>query len=169
MHFASKVSAAVPDLHSCRPGTEAALWLMQNMSKQAVCLGTVSASLQEQGPSRAGRAKQGQGRAGTEQGRTMQSSRMLSTMPHLGYFGVKALPHFNPPMSDQHRAICVNMNQSSSLIQELGGEGNAKLGGDDSQPPLAPPVGLVVLIACLLLFGKTCLADDAIPTGLGTT
>ena len=98
----------------------------------------------------------------------MHSRGMLSILPHLGYFGVKALPHFNPPMSDQHCAICVDVYQSSSLVQELGGEGDAKLCGNDSQPPLAPPVDLVEVITCLLPLSKACLANDAIPTGLRT-
>ena len=55
------------------------------------------------------------------------------------------------------------------MVQKLGGEGDAKLGGNDSQAPLAPPIGLVELLTCLLPLGIICLADDAIPTGLRTT
>lgn len=89
-------------------------------------------------------------------------------MPHLGYFGVKALAHLNPSMRDQDSAICVDVHQGPSLVQELGGEGDAKLGGNDGQAPLAPPVGLVELITCLLPLGKTCLVDGAIPASLRT-
>ena len=119
--------------------------------------------------SRAGQDKAKQGMAGQGQGRTKQGTVMLSIKPHLGYFSVEALTHFNPSMCDQHSAICVDMHQSPSLVQELGGEGDAKLGGDDSQTSLPPPVSLVELITCLLPLGKSCLADDTIPAGLRTT
>lgn len=94
---------------------------------------------------------------------------MLNIESHLGYFSVKALTHLNPSMCDQHSAVCVDMHQSTSLVQKLGGEGDAKLGGDNSQAPLPPPVGLVELITCLLPLSKPCLADDTIPAGLKTT
>ena len=72
-------------------------------------------------------------------------------------------------MGDQDSAIRVDVHQGPSLVQELGGEGDAELGGDDRQAPLAPPVGLVELITSLLPLGETCLVDCAIPAGLRTT
>lgn len=79
---------------------------------------------------------------------------------------MKALAHFNPAMGDQDSTVCVDVHQGPSLIQKLGGEGDAKLGGNDSQAPLAPPVGLVELVTCLLPLGKTCLVNRPIPAGL---
>ena len=84
--------------------------------------------------------------------------------PDLRYFGVQALTHLDPSMRDQHSAVSVDVHQRCSLVQELGGEGDAKLGGDDSQATLAPPVGLVELICCLLPLRKICLLDGSIPT-----
>ena len=86
----------------------------------------------------------------------------------LGYFGVQALAHLHPPMGHQHGAVRVDVHQGGSLVQELGGEGDAELGGDDSQAALAPPVGPVELICRLLPLGKMCVGDDAIPAGLCT-
>ena len=84
----------------------------------------------------------------------------------LRYFGVQALTHLHPSMGHQHSAVRVDVHQRRPLVQELGGEGDAELGGDDSQATLAPPVGLVELICRLLPLGKMCLGDDAVPAGL---
>lgn len=89
-----------------------------------------------------------------------------NTCSYLCYFGVKALAHFNPAMGDQDSTICVDVHQGASLVQKLGGEGNPKLGGNDSQASLSPPVGLVELVTRILPLGKSCLADDAVPAGL---
>ena len=116
---------------------------------------------------RTGRDRTGQGRTG--QGRTWQGrkqSNVNKRCPHLGHFGVQALAHLHSSVRHQDSAICVDMYQGSSLVQELGGEGDAKLGGDNSQTPFAPPVGPVELITCLLPLSKTCLINDTIPTGL---
>ena len=103
-----------------------------------------------------GRGWAGNGRAGLDH----------NACSHLGHFGVKALAHLHSPMSHQDSAICVDMHQGSSLVQKLGCEGNPKLSRDDSQAPLAPPVGPVEIVTCLLPLGKSCLGDDAIPAGL---
>ena len=79
---------------------------------------------------------------------------------------MKALAHLNPAMSHQDSTIRVDVHQGSSLVQELGGEGDAKLGRNDSQAPLPPPVGFVELVTCLLPLGKTCLSNGPIPAGL---
>lgn len=79
---------------------------------------------------------------------------------------MEALAHFNPAVSDQDSTVCVDVHQGPSLVQKLGGEGDAKLGGNDSQAPLPPPVGLVELVTCLLPLGKTCLTNGPIPAGL---
>jgi hypothetical protein len=39
-----------------------------------------------------------------------------------------------------HRAVCVDVHQCSALVVGQLGEGNAKLGGSDGQPTLAPAV-----------------------------
>lgn len=91
---------------------------------------------------------------------------LSTTETHLGNFGMQALTHLYPPMGHQHCAICVNMQQGARLVQELGGEGDAKLGGNDCYAPLAEPVGFVEVFGLLQPLSKTCLANDAAPAGL---
>ena len=86
--------------------------------------------------------------------------------PDLGNFGVQALAHLHSSMGDEHCAIGVDVHQRCSLVQELGGEGDAKLGGDDSQATLAPSVSFVEVIHCRLPLCKMCLADHTIPARL---
>ncbi len=86
--------------------------------------------------------------------------------PDLGNFGVQALTHLHSSMGDEHCSIGVDVHQRCSLVQELGSEGDAKLGGDDSQAALAPPVGFVEVIHCRLPLCKMCLADHTIPASL---
>ena len=91
---------------------------------------------------------------------------MSRIKPDLGDFGVQALTHLHSSMGDEHCPICVDVHQRCSLVQELGGEGDAELGGDDSQAALAPPVGFVEVIHCRLPLSKMRLADHTIPASL---
>lgn len=40
---------------------------------------------------------------------------MVVKLRYLDHLGVQALPHLRPTVGQQHRAVCVDMNQSSSL------------------------------------------------------
>ena len=62
-HFGSKVSAAVPDLNSYRPGTEAALGLTQNPKQASLVFGQSISFLHYKSRARAGQGEQGRGRA----------------------------------------------------------------------------------------------------------
>lgn len=86
--------------------------------------------------------------------------------PDLGDFGVQALTHLHSSVGDEHGSISVDVHQRCSLVQELGGEGDAKLGGDDSQATLAPPVGFVEVVHRRLPLCKMRLADHTIPASL---
>lgn len=69
-------------------------------------------------------------------------------------------------MSDQHCTICVDMHQGAGLVQELGGEGDAKLGGDDGHAALAPPIGFVELLSSLQPLSKARLVYNIAPACL---
>ena len=58
------------------------------------------------------------------------------------------------------------MQQGARLVQELGGERDAKLGGNDCYAPFAEPVSFVEVFGLLQPLSKTCLANDIAPAGL---
>lgn len=85
---------------------------------------------------------------------------------YLHHLGVETLSHFCPSVRQQHRAISVDVNQSSSLkkqtdifvkcgtdlikqdvsftaihlVEENSGEADAKFGGDDCEATFSPSV-----------------------------
>ncbi len=61
---------------------------------------------------------------------------------HLRDLGVQPLAHLHAPMRDQHRAVQVHVHQRARLVEELGGEGDAELGGRGGQTALAPPAAV---------------------------
>lgn len=44
-----------------------------------------------------------------------KNSNMVVKLRYLDHLGVQALSHLRPTVGQQHRAVCVDMNQSSSL------------------------------------------------------
>lgn len=44
-----------------------------------------------------------------------ENKNMVVKLRYLDHLGVQALPHLRPTVGQQHRAVCVDMNQSSSL------------------------------------------------------
>jgi hypothetical protein len=56
----------------------------------------------------------------------------------LAALGVQALPHLDTAVRHSHAAVHEDAHQRASLIHGLKGEGDAKLGSDGSEPPLAP-------------------------------
>lgn len=66
-----------------------------------------------------------------------------------GHLCVKTLTHLSSSVSYQDRTIVVNVYQSTSLVEEQGGEGDTKLGWNESKASLLPLVGCVELVDCL--------------------
>lgn len=89
----------------------------------------------------------------------------LAGLRYLHHLGVETLSHFRPSMGQQHRAVTVDVNQSSSLkrqtffvksgtnltkqdsslaaanlIEEDSSEANAEFSGDDCEATFGPSV-----------------------------
>ena len=79
---------------------------------------------------------------------------------------MQPLAHLYAAVGDQNCAVCVDVHQRPCLVQELGGEGDAKLGGDDCNGTLAPAVGLIELLAGLLPLWQLSVLGHLVPAGL---
>ena len=94
---------------------------------------------------------------------------------NLRHFGIEALTHFGSAMVDADRAVHVDVEQSTALIQHGGREANAKLQGHQSQATLAALVDFVEgidAVATLAVLGfRRHLVDDFVahPIGNGLT
>ena len=77
---------------------------------------------------------------------------------------MQALPDLGSSVRYEHRAVLINLDQSSGLIHEDGPERDEILGRDDGEASLLPSVKLIVLVHLFQLLGVSVYAER--PTAL---
>ena len=65
---------------------------------------------------------------------------------HLCHFGIQALAHFSATVVDADRAIHVNVQERSTLVQHGGGEADAEFQWHQGQTFFAVLIGFIELI-----------------------